>query len=78
MDEQTRELIELLERGAIETDARVNRVTLGHVWITRPDGHVFVDGSSDFHNHVKCATCGYVYCIACHNEPQKVCTKPSI
>lgn len=75
MNEQTNELIELLERAAIEQDARVNKNTLGHVWITRPDGHVLIDGRSEYHNHVQCEKCGYVYCIACHDSPQKACTK---
>ena len=78
MDELIRNILENLELVALETDARVNRVTLGHVWITDAHGHVLVDGSSDFHNHVKCAKCGYVYCIACYDEPQKVCSVPSL
>jgi Fe2+ or Zn2+ uptake regulation protein len=69
------ELIELLERAASEQDARLNANTRGHVWIKNSRGHVDVDGSSDFHNHVQCEKCGYVYCIACHHVPQKDCTK---
>jgi hypothetical protein len=75
MDAQTRELLELLERGAIEQDARVNADTRGHVWKLNSSGHVDVDGSSDFHNHVQCEKCGYVYCIACYTVPPKACTK---
>ena len=69
------ELSRILEAAAASQDARVNKNTRGHVWITRKDGHVDIDGSSDFHNHVTCAKCGYVYCIACFDSPQKDCTK---
>lgn len=75
MDNETKYLIELLERAAVETDARVNKDTRGHVWEKDTRGHVIVDGSSDFHNHVKCEKCGYVYCIACHDAPPIACTK---
>lgn len=73
MDEN-QELIELLERAAIEQDARVNANTRGHVWTTRSNGHVDIH-AGDFHNNVQCEKCGYVYCIACHDSPQKDCTK---
>ena len=49
------ELSRILEAAAASQDARVNKNTRGHVWITRKDGHVDIDGSSDFHNHVTCA-----------------------
>jgi Fe2+ or Zn2+ uptake regulation protein len=75
MDELTRKLIELSEQIDIENDARVNKNTRGHVWKLNDRGHVDIDGSSDFHNHVQCSKCGYVYCIACHDIPPKACTK---
>ena len=67
------ELLEILERASIETDKRVNADTRGHVWVTK-NNHVVVFGG-DFHNHIHCQKCGYVYCIACHDVPPKPCTK---
>jgi hypothetical protein len=76
--EEDKNLGEIMERAANEQDARVNKNPLGHVWIESEYGHVLIDGSSDFHNFIKCAKCGYVYCIACHDEPQKICLIVSI
>ena len=64
-----------MENSATERDARANENTRGHVWQLNEFGHVDIDGSSDFHNHVTCQNCGYVYCIACHDSPPKACTK---
>ena len=74
MQDDTKKLIELSERIAVETDTRVNKDTRGHVWKTNARGHVDVY-VGDFHNNITCANCGYVYCIACHNRPQKNCKK---
>lgn len=60
-------VLELLERSALETDARVNKSPNGHLWETRPDGHVDLY-VGDFHSTVTCATCGYSYCIHCHHD----------
>jgi Fe2+ or Zn2+ uptake regulation protein len=75
MNFDIRELLAVMERAAVETDARVNANTRGHVWEKDSRGHVIVDGSSDFHNHVTCEKCGYVYCIACHDSPPIACKK---
>jgi hypothetical protein len=68
-------LAEVMENSALSQDARVNTNTRGHVWELNNFGHVEIDGSTDYHNFVTCEKCGYVYCIACHDRPQKDCTK---
>lgn len=69
------ELAEVMEHSAQSWDARINANTRGHVWILDEFGHVEIDGSSDFHNHVTCAKCGYVYCVSCRDVPPKACNK---
>lgn len=68
------ELAALMEKAALSQDARVNANTRGHVWFLDEFNHVKINGG-DFHNTVKCAKCGYVYCIACYDVPPKACTK---
>ena len=74
MKYDTSELIAVLERAAVEQDARVNKDTRGHEWETNEQGHVKV-WAGDFHNTITCVKCGYTYCIACYYRPNKDCTK---
>lgn len=72
MNKLEREIWEVIESAAIETDNRVNRDSRGHKWTTDTRGHVRVH-IGEFHNRVTCAKCGYSYCIACKDVPAIPC-----